>query len=287
MNCPKCGAHIPMYNLKPNCYNCGVNIMYFTQETELSKDAKRAELEFAVARIIGAKLKKTFIGGKIYIARLVMLVAIICMLLPPFAVYKLTVPNYTAQLNVSGLGAYNLFSQGLLMKLPSIMDSSVFGSATIGAVVTYALFVITVLLGVAVFACLILSFIDIKKISEVMSVLSFVAAGTSLATAVAALGAKLAFMSVTVVSVNPGFGAFLAAAVFVVNGLINRKISKSEIEIKYRENDLLRRETLKKIKSGEISFDDLTLPVYETPEEKEERLKALAEALKNEEEGKE
>ncbi|MCR5783530.1 MAG: hypothetical protein K6G90_12455, partial [Clostridia bacterium] len=63
MKCPKCGGEIPFYNLKPNCKYCGVNIMYFTQEEGLVRDAKRTELEGAAARMIIARVKAEFIGS--------------------------------------------------------------------------------------------------------------------------------------------------------------------------------------------------------------------------------
>ena len=74
-----------------------------------------------------------------------------------------------------------------------------------------------------------------------------------------------------------------AILVLCVVGIINHKIAKKEINLKLRENDLLRKETLKKVKAGEISLDDLTLPVYETEEEKKERIEALEKLLLEEE----
>ena len=62
---------------------------------------------------------------------------------------------------------------------------------------------------------------------------------------------------------------------------------KKGIEPAYRENDIKRRELLRKVCRGEIDLDSLPLPVLESEQEREERLKALNEALKAEEEGKE
>ena len=42
------------------------------------------------------------------------------------------------------------------------------------------------------------------------------------------------------------------------------------------ETDIKRIEIYKKIKAGEITYDDLPLPVFETPEEREKRENALA-----------
>lgn len=284
MNCPKCGANIKFYNLKPNCYNCGVNIMYYTQEADLVKDAKKAELEFASARIVGAKLKAAFIGGKLQIARLVNIVLIICLLLPPFAAFHLNSLGHELTFNIGGLGAYNMFSDGLLLKLPAFIGSTLYSKQIIEIIALLALFVVIVLLGVAVFGCLLLSFLNIKKSAKAISVLSFIAAGLSIVFIIASIVIN-AVTSGALADFSIGAGCFLSVVIFGAMGILNTIISKKDIEVKYRVNDPERKEILKKLKKGEISLDDLTLPVFETEEEKEARLKALEEALKEEEEG--
>ena len=52
-------------------------------------------------------------------------------------------------------------------------------------------------------------------------------------------------------------------------------------------HDVKRRELLRQYRAGKLDLDKLTLPVLESEEERAERLKALEEALKAEEEGKE
>ena len=63
MKCPKCGGEIPFYDLKPNCRHCGVNILYYTQDYLLERDAKRTELESAVARMVVARIKAVYVGS--------------------------------------------------------------------------------------------------------------------------------------------------------------------------------------------------------------------------------
>lgn len=45
--CPKCGAKLPWYSLKPECPKCGCNIMYYNMEERLASDAEKAEAEWA------------------------------------------------------------------------------------------------------------------------------------------------------------------------------------------------------------------------------------------------
>lgn len=44
-NCPKCNAKIKATYLKPNCPNCGVNIVYYKLDEQLEADAKKAQKE--------------------------------------------------------------------------------------------------------------------------------------------------------------------------------------------------------------------------------------------------
>ena len=62
---------------------------------------------------------------------------------------------------------------------------------------------------------------------------------------------------------------------------------KAGIEPEYKENDIKRKALLKKVRAGEVELDSLPLPVFESEEERAERIQALKEALQAEEEGKE
>ena len=61
--------------------------------------------------------------------------------------------------------------------------------------------------------------------------------------------------------------------------------AENGIEPTYRENDIKRRELLHQVRRGDVDLDSVSRPVLASPEEHEERLKALREALKAEAEG--
>ena len=94
MKCPKCGGEIPFYNLKPNCKHCGVHIYYYSQDALLMRDAKRTELEAAAARMVIARIKASFIGGGLQIARMVFVLISVAALLLPFggAAFRVEIP---------------------------------------------------------------------------------------------------------------------------------------------------------------------------------------------------
>ena len=67
--CPKCGAKLKKTDWRPNCWNCGVNIMYYGMEARLDEDAERAEKEFGKLYHMTAGIKTSFIGSKLAYAR--------------------------------------------------------------------------------------------------------------------------------------------------------------------------------------------------------------------------
>ena len=58
--CPKCGAKLSIFYLKPTCPKCGCNIMYYNMESRLEEDSIRAEAEWKKAE----KLIPKFIKNK-------------------------------------------------------------------------------------------------------------------------------------------------------------------------------------------------------------------------------
>lgn len=287
MKCPKCGGEIPFYNLKPNCMHCGVNIMYYTQEEGLIRDAKRTELEGAVARMVIARIKASFIGSKLVIVRLVFTVLAAAALLVPYGGARYVAPLFDENYSVGIIGIIKGFQNGFILKLPSFLGSEVFGTATKIAMIPTVFFLIVTILDILIFGALLLSFLNIEKGTTFMKNTAVVGASVSIIGQIAVLAGVLRIEKTFAAVAYFGFGALVSLAMFIVLFILNRIVLKKGIEPTYRENDLKRRDTLKKVRAGEINLDDLSLPVFESEEEREARLKALEEALKAEEEGKE
>lgn len=285
MVCPKCGAHIARFDLKPNCKSCGVNLMIYTQEQNLIHDAKMAELEYAGARIFVAKLKGAFIDGKLQIIRMILCCAVIGALAVPFASVSISVPLFEAKAGVGAIGAYQLFSNGMLSVLFDFVKTPLFSSVFTIFIALTGVFVLLVLIAAAVFVVELLSFINIKKTAKLMSVLSAVGIIVSVAACVLSFILKGSAADFSYITASSGFGGFACIIAYAATLFINYKIFKSDIKPDIKDNDILRRQTLKKIKRGEINIDDLPLPVFETPEEKEKRLNDYALAAEKEEGG--
>ena len=289
MHCPKCGGEIPFYDLRANCKHCGVNIMYFSQEAGLIRDAKRTELEGAVARMVIARIKAAFIGSKAAIARMILTLGAIAVLMVPFASLKIQLPLYENSISAGLIGLISSATSGLLMKTPDLLQSALLGQHVRAFLVPVGILVVLLLLGLVILVVYLASFLRLEKMTR------FIKNASLVGTVLALLGQIAVFVfangsglpETSVVNIHLGFGSLATAAVWFAMFMINRYMLKKGLEPKYRENDPKRREILKKVRAGEIDLDSLPLPVLEREDEREERIHALEEAMKAEEEGKE
>lgn len=287
MKCPKCGGEIPFYDLRPNCKHCGINIMYFTQHEGLIRDAKRTELEAASARMIVARIKAAFIGGKLQIMRMIAVIGVICTMMIPFIGVHYTVPFFDRKLSIGLIGLIQSMGNGMLLKQLDFAKSSMFSKFALSEAAVLLLFVIILLIEVVIFGVYCIGFLNLTKTTKLMKTMSLAGAVVAGATQIAVIVIKVVVHGNNFAAVSLGFGAAAAMILFIVLYYLNSALLKKGIEPTYREFDPKRKELLKKYRAGEVDLDSLTLPVFESEEEREERIKALEEALKIEEEGKE
>ena len=85
--CPKCGAKLSPFYLKPNCPSCGVNIVQYGFDERLENDKIRAEKEWERFDNFLNGLKKSSIGSPISIVRLIsFFLPIVALLIPVYKV---------------------------------------------------------------------------------------------------------------------------------------------------------------------------------------------------------
>ena len=281
MKCPKCGGEIPFYDIKPNCRHCGVNILYYTQDDDLIRDAKRTELESAVARMIVAKIKAVFIGSKLAIIRMIGIVAAICAMMVPFCSVSFSLPYYEEKFSVSLIGIIQGITGGLLLKLPSYLKSTLFSSAGLACILILAVFLLLVLADLAMFAVYILSAISPNKSAKILKRISIAAVVISLLAFFAALYFSFTLKGNSYFAYTFGFGSLVNALIHIFLCVINTKMLKKGIEPQYREFDPKRKALLKRVRKGEVDIDELPLPIFESDEEREKRLNAFMEQEAN------
>ncbi len=270
MKCPNCKGEIGRFELAPECKHCGANIFYCQQEKLLTDDAKKCELEFASFRILKEKLKAAFIGGPIQILRIVAMVAAIGIIFIPFVTLSASLPLFESKFSLGAWGVYQAFSGGELVALLSLREY--IPAAFAATLALCALFVLVFLMGLGVFGTLLLSFINIKKSAK--TACGFSVAGTVFSLAAAVMSFVMPKITAgTFIQAKPFIGAFFCIAVFVFVFVLNHLVIKKNITPDIKDVDVKRVELRKRIKAGEITLDELPLPVFETEEEKEKRLK--------------
>lgn len=85
--CPKCGAKLSPFYLKPNCPNCDVNIVQYGFDERLESDKIRAEKEWEQFDNFLNGLKKSSISSPIAIVRLIsFFLPIVALLIPVYKV---------------------------------------------------------------------------------------------------------------------------------------------------------------------------------------------------------
>ncbi|MBR0536223.1 MAG: zinc ribbon domain-containing protein [Clostridia bacterium] len=276
MKCPKCGATIKPLDISPNCKNCGVNIFYAQQKDLLTRDAKKSELEYAAFRILAEKIKTSFVKGKIQIFRIVAMVMAIGAIFVPFATVWADTELFTATFSFGAWGIYSAFSDGTLEAVWLLRDTLALESGL--SLALLGLIVLIFLSGLGIFIALLLSFINIQKSAKAMKVLSVVGAMLCVAASGVSIAMPMLFGKGSFLVASTGVGGFVCFCVLAFIAVLNHLVIKKNIQPQIKDVDVKRTVLNKKVKSGEISLDDLPLPVFETPEEKEKRLAREAES---------
>jgi hypothetical protein len=130
---------------------------------------------------------------------------------------------------------------------------------------------------------LILSFLKPDKTAKMIRNGAAVACVLSLLAQIAAIICNSAVVTDTsYASFSMGFGGIACFAVQLVLVFISSKMLKKGVEPVYREFDPKRKELLKKVKAGEVDLDELSLPIFESEEEYNARMKEFEQAMEEE-----
>lgn len=278
MVCPNCGEHVGRFELNLNCKKCGVNLYYSQQEQLLSDDAKSCELEFASFRILSAKIKTAFVGGSAQIARIVFTVLCIGVVLIPFGNISASMPLYSGSVSFGGYGLYQAFSNGSLLGLLDYLKISVTHELALKSLLLVGAMVLILLMSLVMLLTELLSFTNIQRSAKalcIQSAIGVVICAASVVFSFMLSGVGEGFTAISVES-SSGFGGFVSAAMFAAMFIVNLVIIKRGIKPEYKEVDLQRIEMRKKVKSGAVQLADLPLPVFESEEERQTRLKLEA-----------
>lgn len=212
--CPKCGAKLKKTDWRPNCWKCGVNIMYHGMESRLEADAGRAEKEFNQFYHMTAGIKTSFIGSPLAYVRWVLALLCIGSLFLPLVKISVTLPYHMVE------GA----SYGLLQTALFVMDMdfggviAAFSSPVVGGTLL-KLFLAVVFLAVGAVMALLNLILILRAYTKSGGILLAVRWGLGLCSLIA--GAVLFHLAATgtglvgILNGQLSFGVYLALALFV------------------------------------------------------------------------
>lgn len=264
--CPKCKQKISLLYLKQHCPHCGVNLRFYNFEENFYRDAKKAELSVAKIDMFIAQLKASFVGSKLTIVRLCVMLLPAASFLVPYGKTIFSQPFLNGSVTLSALGLYGAYEDGYLPYILSMAGGAVNGKAFTLLSCALASLALSAVAAILIFFMTLLCFLSVKKMHRVLA--GFAVAGAVLSaisflltTAFASSARSLDLISG---EAYPGF--LVSALCFAVVAAVNILIGKQGLNIVYKEGDEERAAIAKKVKAGEITLDELPQPVVETAE---------------------
>ncbi len=280
-DCPKCSAHIKVWQMSPYCKSCGVHLMFASFEGQFQKDRRIAEMSMANFRYLLVKLKSAYISTKALQFRIFAALVPLAALFIPLGSLTVNTPVYSSSLsfNVLGLVFGPLFTNGLFGKLDAFSVGPVFGAVAAELKALILIYLIMAASAVLILLLELLSFIGNKKVSIltiIFSVTGITSAVLTRALTTGLVSAAAETGSVITVSFNILF--ILAALLFAVPAAASVLTLKNPPVYNFREGDELRVEYRRKYKKGQIALLDIPAPIYLSEEDKEEKRKLISEA---------
>lgn len=263
-NCPKCGYKLKITDISQYCPKCRVNMRFYGFEENFYREAKIAELSQAGILCKVRRLKTAFIGSKMTIARLIVMLLPAAALLIPACTAQINLPYKSAEIPFNIMGLVNLFTAGDLNYIMSMTGSSFAGESFGKLQTALFIFILTALFAVLVLLTSILCFISVKNMQKITSVMAGLGIAGGIASIISAAGMVSAVKDSALIEARNGFGMIVVIAMFGAVLAVNLILSIKGIEVEYDEGMLERADIYKKVKAGEISIDDLPQPVVET-----------------------
>ena len=264
--CPKCKQKIGLLYLKPNCPHCGVNLRFYNFEENFYRDAKRAELSLARINIFISHLKASYIGSKLTVARLCVMLLPAVSFLVPYGRAALKQPFLDDGFALSALGLYGAYEKGYLPYIFSMAGGAVNGKAFALLAAALAAYALAALAALTIFFLTLLCFLSVKKMHRALAGTALAGAGLSAVSAAltAAFAASAKSLELVSGAFYPGF--LVSVLFFAAVAAVNIMIGRQGLNIVYGEGDEERAAIARKVKAGEVTLDELPQPVVETAE---------------------
>jgi hypothetical protein len=106
-NCPKCNGHLKITDWRQHCPHCGANIVVYDLQERLMQQADTAEVQHYHFQKKLDRLKASFVGSKLAVARICTSFIPVAALFLPLAKCRFNLPYSDYEGNVSLLTVYN------------------------------------------------------------------------------------------------------------------------------------------------------------------------------------
>ncbi len=235
--CPKCGRKLTLFDWKPNCPGCGVNLVYYGMEERLMDEADQAEAEHARLQKRIDRLKASFVGSKLAIVRIILSVLPIAALMLPLASVSFTGPYIEATTkSINAIEIYNIVSSLDFDALFTMIGSGVVGSSFIG----YAGALVGILLSL-VFVILSLVLLTLACSPKgcprniIMNSLAIVSAVVSIVMFNQFANGITSVFPDFVTDASIGFGIFVYIGALAILLCVNIYLTVNKIPVKYKQ----------------------------------------------------
>lgn len=223
--CPNCGRKLHLYNWKPNCPDCGVNLVYFKSNEILLDDSEKAEIEHAHFQPKVDRVKAATIGSKFGIARIVISA------LPLAAVFLPLVKLFGADGGAKFINAYSLYTT----YISSVGFGNVFGNAFAGDFIALSV----VLLLVALVSSLIIGLLSMMSLGKYGKIRNLILNSFQVLLAVGSL-VSFSIGSRDISAVSGAYtkgslfiGAFVVAGLYIALLVYNLVVAKIGTKVNY------------------------------------------------------
>ncbi len=215
--CPKCGRKLHIYDWRPECPGCKVNLVYYNSNENLLAESEKAEIEHAKQQPKIDRAKAAFFGSTPAIIRIILsLLPVAVLFLPVCVLYNADVSE-----SVNAIGIYNYISKADFGALfGNILKGDLFS-------ISVLLLLISVVMIIVCLACLVMSLGPHgKQRNFILNMIMLVsAAGSAVAFNFADIDGYL--------HGTPSVGAFVYIVLIAVLLIYNLVLAKKGMKIKY------------------------------------------------------
>lgn len=234
--CPKCGRKLTLFDWKPNCPGCGVNLVYYGMEERLLDEADAAEAEHARLQKRIDRLKASFVGSKLTIVRIILSILPIATLLLPLCSVTYSGPFIEqTTTNVGLIELINIVSSLDIDALLTMVGSGIVGTSFIG----YAGALVCLLLSVVliIVSLLMLMLACSPKGNPRNITLNIITIALAVASPVffSIFASNISAVFPDFISANISFGIFVYIAALALLLAINIVIAVKGVEVKYKQ----------------------------------------------------